>query len=186
MAERKKKVRTKGEPNADELEKEQENEQENEQEKGYNFNKDNAKAYGAKGGQISGEVRRRKKNMREMARVLLALPLTNKQTIDKMKELGIDAEDTTNQMAVLVRQLQAALVDGDTKAAAFLRDTAGYDNATMARMGFDTEDEDDDDLVIYIPDNGRQADVVPVPIESTGTIIDEPTKAGDNDGSKGD
>ena len=186
MAGKEKKVRSKGEPNTKEKKEEQKQEQKQEQEKGYNFNKDNAKEYGAKGGQISGEVRRRKKNMREMARALLDLPLTNKQTIDKMKELGIDAEDTTNQMALLVRMMQSALVDGDVKAATFLRDTAGYDNATMAKMGFDTEDEEDDDLVIYIPDNGRQADVQAVPIEDTGLIIEEPTKAGDNDGSKGD
>lgn len=177
MAEKEKKVRTKDEPNVEE--------QEQEQSKGYNFNKENAKEYGAKGGQISGEVRRRKKNMREMARALLDLPLTNKQTIEKMKELGIDAEDTTNQMALLVRMMQSALVDGSVSAAAFLRDTAGYDNATMARMGFDT-DEEDDELVIYIPDNGRQIDVQAVPIEETGMIIDEPTEAGDSDGSKGD
>ena len=178
MAERKKKVRTKGEPNAEE--------QEQEQGKGYNFNKDNAKAYGAKGGQISGEVRRRKKNMREMARALLDLPITSADTKKKLESLGIDAEDTTNQMALLVRMMQSALVDGDVKAATFLRDTAGYDNATMARMGFDTEDEEDDGLVIYIPDNGRQDDVKAVPIDTTGTIIEEPTKAGEDDGSKGD
>ena len=168
MAGKEKKVRTKGEPNAEEQEKDKEPTQE----KGYNFNKENAKEYGAKGGQISGEVRRRKKNMREMARALLDLPLTNKQTIDKMKELGIDAEDTTNQMALLVRMMQSALVDGDVKAATFLRDTAGYDNATMARMGFDTEDEEEDGLVIYIPDNGRQDDVQAVVIDSR-TIEDK-------------
>lgn len=184
MAGKEKKVRTKGEPNEHEEKVEQEQEPEQEQGKGYNFNKDNAKEYGTKGGQISGEVRRRKKNMREMARALLDLPLTNKQTIDKMKELGIDAEDTTNQMALLVRMMQSALVDGDVKAAIFLRDTAGYDNATMAKMGFDTEDEEDDDLVIYIPANGRD-EVTAVPIDATATII-EPTKAGDNDGSNGD
>lgn len=181
MADEEKKVRTKGEPNAEEQEKGQD--------KAYNFNKDNAKAYGAKGGQISGEVRRRKKNMREMARALLDLPITKPETKKKMQDLGIDAEDVTNQMAVLVSMLQAALMQGDVKAAAFLRDTAGYDNATMARMGFDTEDEDDDELVIYIPDNGRDDGVqaVALEVEDTGTIIDiEPTKAGDNDGSEGD
>lgn len=183
MAEKKKKVRTKGEPNAEEQNKEQKQTHEKE----YNFNKDNAKEYGAKGGQISGEVRRRKKNMREMARALLDLPITSADTKKKLESLGIDAEDTTNQMALLVRMMQSALVDGDVKAATFLRDTAGYDNATMARMGFDTEDEEDDDLVIYIPNNGRD-DVVPVPIvpfEPTGTIIEEPTEAGDGDSSEG-
>ena len=149
------------------------------------FTKDNAKEKGSKGGQISGEVRRRKKNMREMAKALLDLPLTNKQTIEGLKKLGIDAEDCTNQMALLVRMMQLALEQQDVKAATFLRDTAGYDNATMAKLGLDTE-EDEDDVVIYIPDNQRQADIIPVPIEETGMIIDEPTKAGDGDGSQGD
>ena len=182
MAGKEKKVRTKGEPN----EEEQKVEPEQEHGKGYNFNKENAKEYGTKGGQISGEVRRRKKNMREMARTLLELPLTGKENIENLKKLGVDTEDITNQMAVLVSMMKAALVDGDVKAATFLRDTAGYDNATMAKMGFDTEDEEDDDLVIYIPDNGRQSDVQAVPLEDTGLIIEEPTKAGDNDGSDGD
>lgn len=184
MAGKEKKVRTKVEPNEEEEKVEPEQEQEQTQEKGYNFNKDNAKEYGTKGGQISGEVRRRKKNMRDMARALLELPITNSETKKKMEQLGIDAEDTTNQMALLVRMMQAALVEGDVKAATFLRDTAGYDNATMAKMGFNTEDEEDDDLVIYIPANGRD-EVTAVPIDTTATII-EPTKAGDYDGSDGD
>ena len=123
--------------------------------------------------------------MREMARALLDLPITSADTKKKLESLGIDAEDTTNQMALLVRMMQSALVDGDVKAATFLRDTAGYDNATMARMGFDTEEEEEDGLVIYIPDNGRQADVQVVALEETGLIIEEPTKAGDSDGSEG-
>ena len=172
MAEKKKTVRTEDEAESSKADNRKK------------FTKDNAKDFGAKGGQISGEVRRRKKNMRDMARALLDLPLTNQQTIAKMRELGIDAEDTTNQMALLVRMMQSALVDGDVKAATFLRDTAGYDNATMARMGFDTEEEEGDDLVIYIPDNGRD-EVTAVPIDTTATIIEEPTEAGDSDGSEG-
>ena len=140
MAGRKKTVRTEDEPKQDKVDKRKK------------FTKDNAKDFGAKGGQISGEVRRRKKNMREMARALLDLPITSADTKKKLESLGIDAEDTTNQMALLVRMMQSALVDGDVKAATFLRDTAGYDNATMARMGFDTEEEEDDDLVIYLPE----------------------------------
>ena len=112
----------------------------------------------------------------------LTSPSTSADTKKKLESLGIDAEDTTNQMALLVRMMQSALVDGDVKAATFLRDTAGYDNATMARMGFDTEEEEEDGLVIYIPDNGRQADVQVVALEETGLIIEEPTKAGDSDG----
>lgn len=173
MAGRKKTVRTEDEPKQDKADNRKK------------FTKDNAKDFGAKGGQISGEVRRRKKNMREMARALLDLPITSADTKKKLESLGIDAEDTTNQMALLVRMMQSALVDGDVKAATFLRDTAGYDNATMARMGFDTEEEEEDGLVIYIPDNGRQADVQVVALEETGLIIEEPTKAGDSDGSEG-
>ncbi len=44
---------------------------------------------------------------------------------------------------------------------------------------------DGDELVIYIPDNGRQDDVQAVEIENTELITDKPTETGENDGNEG-
>ena len=89
------------------------------------------------GGVASGAARRRKRDMREAADLLLSLKATPKQRAD-MAKLGIDADDADMQMAMLVAQLQQAM-KGNTKAAAFLysvtRDAENSEN-------IDTEDTD--------------------------------------------
>ena len=89
------------------------------------------------GGVASGAARRRKRDMREAADLLLSLKATPKQRAD-MAKLGIDADDADMQMAMLVAQLKQAM-KGNTKAAAFLysvtRDAESSEN-------IDTEDTD--------------------------------------------
>ena len=75
------------------------------------------------GGKASGEARRRKKSMKAAAKLLLNLPADDKHA-RTLSDLGIDSEDITNQMAVLVAVMKKAQ-KGDVKAAAFLRDTMG-------------------------------------------------------------
>ena len=87
-----------------------------------------------------------------------------------MKSLGIDEQDMTYSMAILSAVLLQA-GNGNVKAAAFLRDTAGYNPAQQLQekqfayqKKRDRERVDDDsressgdggDVVIYVPDNGR-------------------------------
>ncbi len=150
----------------------------NEAENSFKKNKisshEDAVAKGAKGGKKSGEVRRAKKNMREMARLLLDLPLQGEENIKTLEQLGIESDDITNQMAVVAKMYQKALVEGDVRAAAWLRDTAGYDPANMKLLP--DEEEEQEDVIIYIPTNGRDKDINVVPWEELELDREEKTE----------
>ena len=77
-----------------------------------------------KGGKASGKARREKKNMQQMAEMLLNMEVSKSQQSTKamMKQLGIKDEDMTYSMSILVSMLAKAS-GGDVRAAQFLRDT---------------------------------------------------------------
>lgn len=89
-----------------------------------------------KGGIASGEARRRKKTMKETAKMLLdmEIPDAAKELKAKLKVMGISEEDFTYQSAVMVGILNQAM-KGNTKAAAFLRDTVGENPLMMEEEG---------------------------------------------------
>ena len=130
-----------------------------------------AREKGRKGGIASGAARRRKRDMRQAAKLLLDADVSPSQKSMRMlmKSLGIDEQDMTYSMAILSAVLLQA-GNGNVKAAAFLRDTAGYNpTQQLQEKQFayqkkrDRERVDDDsgesgdggDVVIYVPDNGR-------------------------------
>lgn len=94
-----------------------------------------ARRNGAAGGRASGEARRRRKAMREVLDELLELPL-RKGVIKELQSLADLAGpngktnllngkvNVTVEQAVLLAQILQA-INGNTKAATFLRDTAG-------------------------------------------------------------
>lgn len=88
---------------------------------------------GRKGGIASGKVRRKKRDMREAAKVLLDTEVKNPRLRRKMKDNGLDDDDLTNQMAVLLSMFMSA-VNGNVRAAEFLRDTAGYNPSEMLKQ----------------------------------------------------
>lgn len=86
------------------------------------------------GGKASGEARRKKRNMRKAAEMLLNMPVSKNQKTLKatMQALGISEEDMDYSMGVMATMLiQAA--NGSVKAAQFLRDTAGYNPAQQQK-----------------------------------------------------
>lgn len=91
---------------------------------------DEARENGAKGGRKSGEARRRKRDMREVAKLLLNMqvPVSQKKMRATMDSLGISEDDMTYNVAILVAMLLQA-GNGNVKAATFMRDTAGYNPA---------------------------------------------------------
>lgn len=130
-----------------------------------------AREKGRKGGIASGAARRRKRDMRQAAKLLLDADVSPSQKSMRMlmKSLGIDEQDMTYSMAILSAVLLQA-GNGNVKAAAFLRDTAGYNpTQQLQEKQFayqkkrDRERVDDDsgesgdggDVIIYVPDNGR-------------------------------
>ena len=87
-----------------------------------------------KGGIASGEARRRKKAMRDTAKMMMdmTIPDSLKQLKAKLKAMGVDEEDITYQAAVMVGVINQA-IKGNTRAASFLRDTMGENPSLMLR-----------------------------------------------------
>lgn len=81
---------------------------------------------GSKGGKKSQEVQRRKRSMKQMAKMLMDMGVANEKVAAQMHEWGIADEDTTNQAAVMVAMINQA-TRGNVKAAYFLRDIMGED-----------------------------------------------------------
>lgn len=96
-----------------------------------------ARKNGSAGGRASGEARRRKRAMREVLDDLLQMPLKRGElkNVECLGDLmGPNGRFTllnnpkvnlTVEQAVLLTQVFLAVVQGSTKAATFLRDTAG-------------------------------------------------------------
>lgn len=91
--------------------------------KGYR-SEEEERASQRKGGVNSGVTRRKKKAMREAARLLLSMDVTKKDVKDKIRNYGIEDKDIDNQMAVMVAMLIQA-TRGNVKAAEFICDTMG-------------------------------------------------------------
>lgn len=92
-----------------------------------NQNREEAKKNGKKGGVASGKARREKKAMKETLLSLLSLPLEKGKTadIETIQSLGtLEGKNITVQEAIMLQQVKKAL-EGDTKAAEYLRDTSG-------------------------------------------------------------
>lgn len=121
--------------------------------------KEEAKTRGRNGGIKSGEVRRQKKSMREMAKAIMEASVSKQMDSvrDTLSRMGIEENDMTYQAAVVVRLIQKAMVDGDTGAVRVLGELTGELN----RLGYMEYDEsnviDIQYPTILIPENGRDA-----------------------------
>lgn len=83
-----------------------------------------ARELGQKGGIKSGEVRRKKKLIKEQLELLLSLPLKDKNATEKLKSMGIDADNVDNQMAMIISMWNKA-IKGDVQAFNSIRDSVG-------------------------------------------------------------
>lgn len=77
-----------------------------------------------KGGKKSGEVRRKRKAMKEQMNLLLSLPFNLRdskgQEIKKiLATLGIEEDEIDNQMAMMIALWKTAMKDGRNQVAAF-------------------------------------------------------------------
>lgn len=88
--------------------------------------KSEQREYAKKGGQKSGEVRRKRKAMKEQMEMLLTLPLKSKKQLNFMKDLGIEEEEIDNQMALIVALYGKAL-KGDVQAFNTIREVTQDD-----------------------------------------------------------
>lgn len=110
-----------------------------------------AREMGAKGGRASGESRRRKRAMREVLDDLLQMPIRKgaTQNVESLADIMTPNGkvnllngkiNVTVEQAVLLGQVVLAM-QGNTKAATFLRDTAGQ--KILKDADEQTEYEDD-------------------------------------------
>ena len=83
-----------------------------------------AREKGRKGGIASGKARRKKKLIKEQLELLLSLPLKDENAKRKLEQIGIDADNLDNQMAMIISIWNKAL-KGDIQAFNSIRDSVG-------------------------------------------------------------
>ena len=83
----------------------------------------------SKGGKKSGEVRRKKRDMKAKMKTLLELPCQNREDFNTVSEFGIDMEEIDNEMVMLVGLYNKAKT-GDVQAIREIRNITGKDIAS--------------------------------------------------------
>lgn len=79
---------------------------------------------GIMGGKASGEARRNKKLIKDSIELILGLPIKDKELKQSLKDQGIENEDMTNQLAMVMAMYHKA-ISGDVNAFNSIRDTIG-------------------------------------------------------------
>lgn len=120
--------------------------------------KEEEKANSAKGGRKSGETRRAQRDMRDVAKKILSMPVTDSQKTLKMtlKLLGIE-DGEMDYMAGILASMVISASKGDVKAAQFLRDTAGY--KPVEQIDLEAKATVENDVVIYLPEIEKAEEV---------------------------
>lgn len=83
--------------------------------------KDEQREIATAGGIASGKARRRKRTLRELAEILAERKVA-------MPQLGGGTEEMTYDVAMIQRQYQKAIDEGDTQAAKYLTNLLGEEN----------------------------------------------------------
>ena len=111
--------------------------------------KSEQREYAKKGGQKSGEVRRKRKAMKEQMEMLLSLPFKSKKQLNFMKDLGIEEDNIDNQMALIVAMYGKAL-KGDVQAFNTIREVV-QDEKTI-------QDKDRVQIINDLPNDEEEED----------------------------
>ena len=85
--------------------------------------KEEQREIASKGGKASGKARRKKRTMKEAARLILYAPVSAEEA-EMLKRYGVADNDCTNLMLIIAKAIQKA-ADGDIKAISFIRDIIG-------------------------------------------------------------
>ena len=81
--------------------------------------REEVKEINRKGGKKSGEVRRKKREMREAMNMILSLPVASEKNLEVLQELGVNQEDADNQTLMLVVAMKKAM-QGDMRAIEYI------------------------------------------------------------------
>lgn len=79
----------------------------------------------SKGGKASGAARRRKRTMKSAAQLILSMQVKDLDTINALKNAGVDDPEGMNNLEAMVAVAIAKAKAGDLRALAFIRDTIG-------------------------------------------------------------
>lgn len=90
-----------------------------------------AKRRGRKGGKKSGEVRRKKRQMKDCMNLLLGLPVASTKDFNKLSRMGIPVEEIDNKMMLVVALFNRAVTLGDVAAVKEIRNIIGDDAASQ-------------------------------------------------------
>lgn len=117
--------------------------------------KEEAMQRGRNGGIKSGEARRAKRNLREMAKILMNMEVNGelKNIRASLDRMGVEKDDQTYQAAIAVRLVQKAMVDGDIGAIRLLGELTG--DIGLNSIGNEADIVDMQWPSINIPSNGR-------------------------------
>ena len=100
--------------------------------------KEEQKEIARKGGIASGEARRMKKTMKEQAQLLLSLAVKNPKLKKTMTELGLEDDEQTNQMAMIIAMMNKAISKGDVSAFNSLQATIGEQPIAKVEQNIET------------------------------------------------
>ncbi len=135
-----------------------------------NFTEEERKEHALKAQRASAESRKRNTELRRLTKEFL-LKDANKELKEKMAALGVDADEMSNMMAMIMRLFINVVQKGDLNSARTLVEWAGVaplqeqrENEQIAKMAQaialatpqQEEGVNDDDVIFYIPDNGRE------------------------------
>lgn len=96
------------------------------------------KRIASKGGKASGAARRRKRTIRDAARLILSMSVQDTDTIETLKAAGIENPGGLNNLEAMVAVAIAKAKAGDLKALEFIRDSIG-ENPQLAAYNERTE-----------------------------------------------
>lgn len=93
-------------------------------------------------GGVAAEMQRRSvesrlanKHGKDLVQAILSRGIKDPAVRSKIEEMGFDADDVTNELAMHVRQIEKAQRTGDTKAYAAIMRVAGYDEQNVNLQG---------------------------------------------------
>lgn len=117
--------------------------------------KDEARKRGTIGGKKSGEIRRAKKNLQQIAKTILESQVHDDKAKNFLHAFGLDEQDQNYQALMIAKLLNKALKESDVNAIRTLATLAGADGGILSLAEDASVETIDAYQSIYIPNNGR-------------------------------
>lgn len=117
--------------------------------------KEEARERGRTGGIKSGEAKRAKKNLQQIAKTILEAQVKGKDAQEFLHNFGLDEQDQNYQALMIAKLLNKALTETDVNAIRTLTQIAGIEKGILSLADDTSVNTIDAYQSIYIPNNGR-------------------------------